>query len=275
MNIIYKNIIAFALMIIASTAPTYAATLHVVMVCDTYAFQIEESVKIDLRKMKHEVEDIAYYSGLDLNLKIFSYESANSRFVDYVRDLSVGSDDTVLFYWNGHGYRTPSKDATNNPWPNFAFEHDWTGVDQLMITELLEEKNPRLVLSFTDTCNSYLPDEYAPILVQKNADFMIMSSESQKKANYKKLFVETSGTYIAAASLPGEYSYGSNYYYGGLFTYSFLEALHDEVKRQDGAADWGHLFNVTMDNVYDITTPYSITQTPQYEYRPIRDYILN
>jgi len=247
------------LIIFFSSSIVSASDLHVIMVCDTTAKNIENGVHINMQSFQKEVADIAYYADMKINLKVFYDLEANHLFVDYIKNLKVDSDDAIIFYWSGHGYRTESKDS---PWPNFAFENDWTGIDQLAVTQLIEKKNPRLLLSITDTCNSILPEEYAPPLMNlKSREFVSMDMESVKQENYKKLFIESTGTYITAASIPGQYSYANNSYFGGLWTYSFIEGLHKEVKSTE-IADWNHLFIQAEYNL----SGFSVEQTPMYDH---------
>ncbi|MEC7838479.1 MAG: caspase family protein [Chlamydiota bacterium] len=256
MNVIKKLI--FCLLLLMTTVAT-ASTLHVIMVCDTQAKNIQGGVAINMQSMQKEMADIAYYTDMQLNMKIFYDLEANHNFVDYINKLNVNSDDVVIFYWSGHGYRTESK---NNPWPNFAFANDWTGIDQLELTLLIEKKSPSLTISITDTCNSILSEKHAPPLMHmKSLELSPMDLKELKRENYTKLFCNTKGTIITAASIPGQYSYANNSLFGGLWTYSLLNGLQSEVISSKEAS-WDHVFEVAELKL----SFFSVVQTPMHDH---------
>lgn len=113
--------LVFLIVIFFNHAAVQAATLHAIVVCDTHADEIEDSVEADYRNIRKEIKRISKYTKLKARIKRFTGKKVDSDFLDTVKKLKVKSDDVVLFYWSGHGMRFESQE---DPWPVFDFEHD-------------------------------------------------------------------------------------------------------------------------------------------------------
>ena len=73
------------------------------------------------------------------------------------------------------------------------------------------------------------------------------------KANYRKLFLETSGVIVASSSHPGEFSWAW-IDRGSCFTLAFLNCLEKEVRQADGT-EWAIIFEGATRKVEDLQMP--------------------
>lgn len=238
--------------IASGTIALDAATLHSVIVADTTDESIGDSTAVDLSMMRKETVKIAHYTGLRLRETILQGRYVEPHALLKVIDkLKVKSDDVVVFYFSGHGFRSESKG--DNPWPNLYFSLKGEGVDLTLVKEKLEEKNPRFILAIADVCNSEIPDLLSPPLVFKM--FRYSNDEEVMKANYRTLFLETEGTLIVSSSEVGEFSWGTSS--GGLFTLAFLQSL-DSAIRSSEYPNW----EAILTRAYELV---SEDQHPQWE----------
>jgi len=243
-----------------------AAKIHAIVVCDTHADGIERSVKADYKHIRREIRKISKYTKLKARIKRFTGYKVDSDILEAVEKLKVKPDDVILFYWSGHGKRFESQE---DPWPVFDFEHDSQTVSQYTVTQELMNKNPRLIISIADCCNDLaamgLPVPY------KKRNYKIT------RENYRTLFLDSSGTYIATAASPGEVSFGLNgnsremdLPAGGFFTNAFLESLHEETAETNPDLSWELVFELAVNKTLeyqlrDEDDPY-IYHYPQYQY---------
>jgi len=240
-----------------------AAQMHAYLVCDTEASNIGYSVGENLENLRRELYLASNYTGLELVEHIYSEKEATSQFLKDMKKLKVDRNDVVIFYWAGHGYRTESKD---NPWPSFSFANEWKGVDLNYVSQLLISKRPRLLLSWADTCNSYLPEYAAPPLAHKTHFAAADIPAEVVKANYEALFLDSEGAYIASSSIPGQYSW-YKIVGGGYFTNSLIASLQHEVHRMEGT-DWSYVLErARCDESFDYLPE---IQTPQYQHLTFR-----
>ncbi|MCB1119638.1 MAG: caspase family protein [Chlamydiia bacterium] len=215
----------------------WGATIHAIIGADTNASDIGESVFVDEMQISDELHNIASHTGLTLKLTILDGDRCSPyTLFSELKKLDIKSDDVVLFYWSGHGFRTYDKGNTN-PWPNLYFTEYSKGVDLKGVFDKLKAKHPRLLIAMADTCNSFT--SWGPSMVRK-APRPFVSPETVTR-NYRELFLNTRRHIIASSSKPGEYSFGNNYD-GGLFTSSFLSNFSREI-HSNAIPNWDHVFS--------------------------------
>lgn len=241
-----------------SLVPLEAARLHSIVVADTTDFSIGVSAACDSNKIQEEMKKVAKYTELEHHeILITGQDVLPKNVFEAIRPLEIEEEDVVVFYFSGHGYRTESKE--NNPWPNLYFTLAGEGIDLLGICNLLEKKNPRLLVVIGDVCNNIVPENFAPNLVCKM--FSIFNDEELLKANYQSLFLENQGTLIISSSEAGEYSWATTR--GSLFTLSFLGNLNKVVKSED-YPEWETILLKTLLEIAG-------EQHPQWEFYTERD----
>lgn len=261
---ILKIAILSGLSILGFQGGVEAADLHVVLVIDSYAQNLEIAMKCNYYMWLKEIQEISDSTDLDIISHIFIEDKANADFLVELDKLKVNEDDVILFYWAGHGYRTDSKDEMGNPWPSFSFDKDpCKGIDFLQLTLDLQKKNPRLLISIADTCNNYIRPEFlAPHHINMARKGSGQSElELRIKNNYKRLFCDARGIAMFAGSHPGQFSYAF-VNLGNLFTISFLDAIQGEVRTTDEIS-WELIGLKAYENLEKLEPPEE--QTPLIE----------
>ena len=222
------------------------AMLHAILVGETDAADIAQSVQADLDHMSALVDTIALHTGLGIHKMTYAGGNATTSAIrQSIRALDVGPDDVILFYHSGHGGRTT---RTATPWPNMYFVHDpeWTGLNLHDVFIELQGKGSRLLLALSDSCNSYVELPASAALLQE-------ASMKGSSFGYQQLFLEGRAAIIASGSLAGEMSYGSTA--GGRFTIQFIQAV------QRATADDNPNWSDVMERA---TWRISNAQQPQY-----------
>lgn len=241
-----------------------AAKLYAFLVCDTHASNIEESVEADYYNMKKELKKICKDTHLKPRFRKFTGNRVSADIMESIEKLKVKEDDVVVFYYSGHGMRFSSQE---DPFPVLDFEYGDYVLSQWDITQEIMSKNPRLVLSITDCCNNFIDK------------WFFSGSKKERRKNLRKLFLDSSGTYIATAAQPGEYSFGLNGDWsavdlkqGGFYTNAFLSTLKEEVGKENPDINWNLIFELatlrTQEfQMRDEQDP-TVHHTPHYLYIP-------
>lgn len=219
----------------------------------------------DVLKILDELETISSLTGLKLNLNMYIHEEYNSQILDKLENVIVEPDDILFFYYSGHGYRDNKNDQDQSFWPNFHITLENKGVDYQRITEILQEKRPRLLFSLANSCNKTLNRDIEIVKRKLSSNVAIISWNNRKasvsniKGKYQKLFLETSGVLISSSSMPGEYSYRSPRT-GSIYLDAFLNSLHEAPEDDDSC--WESIFQEVIQKTNEATKG---RQNPQVE----------
>lgn len=250
----------FFLLILTCFNPIYAASLHLILVGDTLAHDIEESVLKDVQNADKQALEICYQTGLTLKRYSFKKERATAENVQkYLQGLSVNVEDVVIFYFSGHGYRTPSKES--NPWPNLYFTFNQSGLDLLDVASMIKQTKAHLSLVLADCCNNPIPDMFAPNVARRQ---VLAASPSRVQKNYQKLFLESDGQIIAVGADAGQFAYG-NSANGGLFSHSYFETFNTLVNQMPSdILSWQMVFDKAIYDTQSKAISKGIVQDPIY-----------
>lgn len=197
-----------------------AATLHSIIVADTDDYSIGESVEIDLQNMQGLIRNISQQTGLVMAREAITGKLSSSNINNAINNLSVKSDDVVIFYYSGHGY-SPG----NSKWPGMSLDNGNLTIKD--VRNMLKQKNPRLLIVMADTCNGFT----------RSVSRYYKSPE--KTENYNQLFLKYRGIITASSSKPGQLSWG-NKQTGGLYTNAFLRSINQELASQSNPS-WNNL----------------------------------
>jgi hypothetical protein len=201
------------------THPVSAATLHAIIVCNTVDEYIGAAVALDLEQMRQEIQTIARYTGMPLQLTELAGATLNRTAVmNAVNGLQPAADDAVIFYFSGHGFSLQTKD----PWPYMEMLQD-EALDEKWVFDTLLTKQPRLLLVLSDSCNNVIPEIYAPDTGMKRQ----LKAGGNVQANYQALFLHARGAFLASSSRHDEAS--STFSNGSAFTLQFLSALQNAM----------------------------------------------
>ncbi len=208
----------------------------------------------DADNMKETLEFVAIALGLKPNLYMLKDKELTAKNLKTWTDtLKRKSDDIVVFYFSGHGFRTAdSKDQ----WPYLYLSSDRNAVEGTWFIETIKKIQPRLALLIYDCCNN---DPYnIPKFSFPSRQFLMRKAPDY--SGLQRLFAQTKGLIIASASIPGKSSYGGDK--GGLFTLAFINRLWNESGNKD--INWEKLMKSTKELCSSVPTPTG-PQVPQYK----------
>ncbi len=249
----HKILILLACVLFGFTPiPLKSTEIHAIILVDTCDGTIGAQLENNLVMVSELFNNLSRTTEIPLHLYTFTgYDLAPENLFETIEQLSVEADDTVIFYFAGHGYRTYLKDEQNNQWPNLYMGPYSVAVDFFDVTQRLREKNPRFLLAITESCNSYLSYETAPPMVKE------LPKLANIAKNFRKLFIETRGVIMMSSSIPGEYSW--IYPNGGAFTLEFTRNLNNALF-YGAEVGWGKILNKTRRNIKIQTLQYIIEQ---------------
>lgn len=234
---------------LASASDTQG-NVYAIIAGDTTDPSIGDSTKADINTITKELNAMQKSTGMQVNVvTITDQKNLADNVWDVVTNLNVQPDDVIFFYYSGHGFREKNKDP--NPWPYIYFNLDDSYLDYAQIISELQNKDPRLLVTMVDVCNSYIDQEQR---VARSAKILTKEMKANIQKNYKKLFLEYRGHVNVTSSSSGEYSWGDSA--GGLYTQKFDKALNNELQSSKSPS-WQHIISETKKSIGDEEHPYS------------------
>jgi hypothetical protein len=220
--------------------------IHLLIVADTTDPKIGKSSGMNVRYVESFYTDLSKYIGCPINIRKVMGSSYNRNNVaSELKLLTPEPNDILIFYYSGHGYR---KDDDKRRFPYFDLratdEEDY--LTQTMQHEdvqgLLEKKNARLTLVFSDCCNSHV-DASNPIAPPPLAKKSLAHVWNEK--NVRALFLDpTKKMVLSTAADSSQYAAFARAF-GGLFSFSLNNALLNATSKNDPAPTWFTLLEAT------------------------------
>lgn len=222
-------------------------TLHAILIGDT-ASNLNIQSKADLQQIQSGVGYIA--NSLKIKQKVHVLKGnqvTSANILRTLKDLSVKSDDLVLFYFTGHGFN-----YQKSRWPSLFFFTDDKSMDLETVISVISEKKPRFALVMADCCN------VSPYKFRQGPGdrFFTYDYEPRNRMNtdLDALFLKSTGILVISASSPGEFSWANEN--GGIFTNAFLDSFGPAYGSKHS---WQDLLRVLSYKTQGI-------QTPQYKF---------
>ncbi|MFN7116074.1 MAG: caspase family protein [Saprospiraceae bacterium] len=215
-----------------TSRPAAIPNLKVVLViCDDYASAenngIAQSVRVDLATMTQmlgiiEKRGIAKVEKTILQGKKATLANVNTT----LKNLNVGADDIIWFYFSGHGGMENGK--------TFILTADEQTLQRSAIENALKTKPARLKIIMTDACSNAVDGVVAARSFSRgNAQ----AQEGKFDTVYKDLLYNYQGVLHLSASSEGEYAWSDDSY-GGYFTHYFIK--ENLIKKPSN--DWKSMF---------------------------------
>lgn len=236
-----------------------AQTLHVINFCNTLDPDI--GCEVDYARTKQEAGLIAAY--LNYGVKYYNGEGkdcSNENLMNTLNSLRCNKDDIILFYYSGHGTRSPQD---KSEFPQMCLKY--SGYDQNKfvavhtVVEKLQAKGARFTLVISDCCNSAAQQVSAKSLMSKNGGPIVYDKSIAR--NYRKLFLENKGVVVVTGCKKGQVSYGNKKIGGFLSNAFFGTALYQACSTGEIPATWEKV----LGRVYSEVTRLIKEQEPYYE----------
>lgn len=258
----FRYLVAIIILLSSFSSNIQSAELFVILVGDTTNATLGRACQSDLVAMRKEVQRIAEFSNLHLNLvTIRGVAVTSGKVLQELSKLPITSKDVVFLYFSQHGYRVNSMTA---PWPNLFFGVSNDGVNFDDINQMILSKGPRLLFSLADVCNNVLPEDQAPpVVLVKDLQADDKKIEKVIKNNYRELFGKTKGAIIISGAIPGTVSY-SYTLKGSMCTIALLECIRDEVRLQQGCC-WQSILDNLIPKTQQKAEASKVQQTPQFQ----------
>ncbi|MCB1111167.1 MAG: caspase family protein [Chlamydiales bacterium] len=243
---------------------SYAATLRGVIIGNTND-ELGDYITKGVTHMEQEMRTIAAYNDLDLDLTVVTGNDFKSKkIIKVLEKLAVEPDDIVYLFSFSHGYH---EFETSTPWPSIHIDSvkhlNGEGIDQLELTQILEQKHPRLLISMFSCCNNYIPpNAVPPQRVTAARHFSVINAELVKN-NYRHLFGECSGTIMISSSCRGQFSMAEEEY-GEIFLSAFLYTLRSQTQQE--VVTWKELFEMARQITLYKSYQFGYIYEPQIEF---------
>lgn len=220
-----------------------ATKMYVIIVANTLDESIGRGCKVDMNKLSVEFSNIAEALGVQIVKTIIAGKNfTKENVMAAITNIHPESNDVVLFFYRGHGYRWSNQD---DDWPQMSLRYSpyqpLTCLGLYDAYKMITNKGARLNVVIGDLCNTDIGLSY-PTNYASNS---LQSSFYPDMNKLRKLFLHARGNIISAAAKKNEVSW-VNSYDGGLYTSSFFESFHQEVSNTSGSGDWANLIDATI-----------------------------
>lgn len=251
-----------AVLALATAAPSrgqdLADRVHFLIVADTvdrYANTL--GLDLDRDRMKKVIQDTmsahGYKEGAKYTIAVLDANRMTEKNVlDYYRQLKVGTNETLVFYYTGHGGFHPEKGHLL-AMRNFYTEEmgktsvKYASVDRKELLGAMGRHQPRAIVVLTDCCaSSDLPILSATKIQPPDHDFKGKLQGQGKGEIAKDLFFRAKGIVNITAAMTGTPARGDRNKGGSHFTVALEKLLRESPQAFDddknNVVDWREFF---------------------------------
>lgn len=221
--------------------------IHLVVVANTLVPDIGRSCEVDRDNIIQEFTDMSDALGIKLKKYVVDGSNLNKAYLNRtISNMSVGSNDVVVFAYSGHGFRWSNQSSEYPQMALFYSRFDAPSNDNSInlksVYDQIVAKGARLNIVLGDCCNNdigYSSREGAGGLASR-------SYTRGSTQRLRQLFFESRGNIIAMAAKPGETACGSKLM-GGYFLNAFFSAIDKEVSLlSDYTPKWDNIMSRAM-----------------------------
>lgn len=263
-----KKVLLLAFVAIMIVGNATAQTIHVFNFCNTLDPNI--GCEVDYVRTTQEAGLIAAFLNYDINYYNGEGEDcSNENLMNALNSLNCGKDDVILFYYSGHGTRSPQD---KSEFPQMCLKYSGYEQDKFVamytVIEKLQAKGARFTLVMADCCNVASAGISAKSLMSKEGGAIV--DDEMVASNYRKLFLENNGMVAVTSSKKGQYSQGGNTH-GGVFSYAFFEIALYAACTGEIPATWDNVLGTVSSSIIEIEEPYyeiNLNQNPSQPAAP-------
>lgn len=249
-----KKLLLITAICLSSCISVLGQSIHFICFADTNDEKIGKGVSKNVNLMMNFVMTLA--TGIDMEehlqpaIVMMGDDCNSENLISIIQEFECSEDDIVIFSYLGHGGRG-MKDTSDFPQMCLGSNDQDDFIPLEYVKDAIVQKGPRLCLVLGDCCNNYS----SGILPKEN---VLMVASAPTKLNItqtkglKKLFLETSGSIMAAGCKKGEYSW-VNSAEGGFFTNGLLWEIDSYTSSSRGSYDWNELLKQMRSRVVDFS----------------------
>ncbi len=226
--------------------------LYLIAVANTKDASIGVSTKKDLDKITSNFDLISRKAGIQYIPKVFAGNNFFKIDIEkYIKSLRPGSNDIVIFYYSGHGFRF-SDDLS--PYPRISLRT--TFIQDLAINNLVLEdiynsllkKKAKVTMVLGDCCNENI-GRINPV------GFSLLRPRSTNEGgirfntdNFIKLFMPDKRLSILVGSAEKNQLSVGNPELGGFYTNFFLAELMKNLFDNNESPSWINMLSIARNN---------------------------
>lgn len=241
-------------------------TVHVLLVGDTHDPTIGAGVREDLARFTATLQRLTP-DGVRVNfMTVQGTMATQQNILAAIAGLNVGKNDTVVFYWSGHG---AYDDAGH-----FLILPKVEPMYRTQIINAMEAKQPRLTIVITDSCHEWVSSH----LVAKRTANYAPSETSLVKDNFRlftELLLKPYGLIDVNGAAPGEMAVMCDT--GSLFTFVLCNQLQERSADQ---LSWRDLLALVNSDVREVSSrayrngKQNASQSRVYDHQSVRIWAL-
>lgn len=257
----------FSLLLLMATATAGAQTIHWLTFIDTEDANVGAIDKTGrqvlysrfINVVNAALHDKGYRSSIH---DIYDSALSPERCKREVENLSVGSNDIVVFYYIGHG--THARNETNR-FPQMLMGRGWESQNKFIplkwVHDELKTKGARLTVTIGMCCN------VVQVATAKNAPMFSVNygnvelTDTERSA-IQKMFLGYTGDFLLSSASVGQSSLGGQTPLGAMDIFTAMLVTAFEDMAYEDKLNWEDLFSVVKTVIHKVTNG---KQTPTWD----------